>query len=393
MVEFLFFADDWGRHPSSAQYLASELARRYRVVWVNTIGMRRPKLDLYTMRRGLEKIGQWLRLCGRYSDSELQLGVLNPVLFPDWRSKAIQRINASSIAFLVRQYLIRYPKTLIGVTALPLPREWLNTIPVDAWVYYCVDKFSDWPGLYGETLRLCECVTIAQARLTVATSTRLQEHVTKHGKACKLLTHGIDLETWLDNNSVHLANCPLNLRKPAAVWWGLLDERIDWAWLFYAASQLPDIHFVLIGPIRYKPAAVNQYSNISILGPVPVTWLPAVARQSNVLIMPYAENEVTRAMQPLKLLEYLATGKAIVAKRLPALERWRDFVTLCDTRDAFVAGISSAVRERLSVNKIEERIHLLKSETWEAKAQQFLVWLREAGLIPANVTESARPCL
>jgi len=393
MVGFLFFADDWGRHPSSAQYLARELARRHCVLWVNTIGMRRPKLDLYTVTRGLEKIRQWFRLCSWKSDSKLQLHVLNPVLFPDWRSKAIQRINASSIAFLVRKYSIRYRKALIGVTALPLPREWLNTVPVYAWVYYCVDKFSDWPGLDGETLRVCECATIAQARLTIAASTRLQEHVTKHGKACKLLTHGIDLETWLDNNPGQLENCPLNLKKPAAVWWGLLDERIDWSWLFYAASQLPDIHFVLIGPTRCKPPAVNQYSNISFLGAVPVIWLPAVARQSDVLLMPYAENEVTRAMQPLKLLEYLATGKPIVARRLPALERWRDFATLCDTREAFVAGISSAVRERLSVNQIEERMHLLRSESWKAKAQQFLSWLQEAGLVPANDTESARLCL
>src|SRR5207302_2031672 len=58
-VPLLVFADDWGRHPSSCQHLVRHLLPRREVVWVNTI-MRPPRLDLATLRRGGEKVRQWL---------------------------------------------------------------------------------------------------------------------------------------------------------------------------------------------------------------------------------------------------------------------------------------------------------------------------------------------
>ena len=53
------FGDDWGRHPSSIQHLVHRLLPSYRVDWVNTVGMRRPRLDLTTVRRGTETLLGW----------------------------------------------------------------------------------------------------------------------------------------------------------------------------------------------------------------------------------------------------------------------------------------------------------------------------------------------
>ena len=60
-THFLVFADDWGRHPSSCQHLVRRLLDRHTATWVNTIGMRPPRLDLLTLKRGLGKVRQWLR--------------------------------------------------------------------------------------------------------------------------------------------------------------------------------------------------------------------------------------------------------------------------------------------------------------------------------------------
>jgi hypothetical protein len=57
----LVFSDDWGRHPSSCQHLISHLLPTRQVVWVNTIGTRPPRLDLATVKRGFEKLRQWVR--------------------------------------------------------------------------------------------------------------------------------------------------------------------------------------------------------------------------------------------------------------------------------------------------------------------------------------------
>jgi len=63
-------------------------------------------------------------------------------------------------------------------------------------------------------------------------------------------------------------------------------------------------------------------------------WWVDLARAgsaADVIIMPYADRPVTRAMQPLKLKEYLATGKPVVVRNLPATRGWTDCLDLADT--------------------------------------------------------------
>src|SRR5260370_26946607 len=70
----LVFADDWGRHPSSCQPLVRRLLGRYQVCWVNTVGMRPPRPDWATFRRGLEKVSQWLGRPHSARDSDAATG-------------------------------------------------------------------------------------------------------------------------------------------------------------------------------------------------------------------------------------------------------------------------------------------------------------------------------
>jgi len=54
--QFVVFGPDWGRHPSTSQHLFSELLDSNSVVWVETVGLRLPKLNLRDLRRSWQKI-------------------------------------------------------------------------------------------------------------------------------------------------------------------------------------------------------------------------------------------------------------------------------------------------------------------------------------------------
>src|SRR5262249_37323525 len=98
--------------------------------------------------------------------------------------------------------------------------------------------------------------------------------------------------------------------------------------------------------------------------------LPHLAREAAVLIMPYADLPVTRAMQPLKLKEYLATGRPAVVRDLPANQEWDDCLDLAATPQSF----SDAVRRRLGTGLPEEQRRArarLATETWAKKACLF----------------------
>jgi len=53
--DFVVFSDDWGRHPFSCQHIMQHFLPRNRILWVNTIGMRLPRLTVYDVKRAVER--------------------------------------------------------------------------------------------------------------------------------------------------------------------------------------------------------------------------------------------------------------------------------------------------------------------------------------------------
>ena len=106
------------------------------------------------------------------------------------------------------------------------------------------------------------------------------------------------------------------------------------------------------------------------IGPVPFDRLPAFAREAAVLVMPYADLPVTRAMQPLKLKEYLATGKPAVVRDLPANREWADALDLVDSAAAFSAAVRRRLETGLPVEQAIARLRLVH-EGWAEKSRAF----------------------
>ena len=129
----------------------------------------------------------------------------------------------------------------------------------------------------------------------------------------------------------------------------------------------------MIGPQADPDPALYACSRVVQLGPVRLERLPHVARAAAALVIPYADLPVTRVMQPLKLKEYLATGKPVIARALPATDLWADCLDLVDSSEQF----SQRVRLRLDTGLPEQqRIarKRLMDESWSQKAQQFASW-------------------
>ena len=130
----------------------------------------------------------------------------------------------------------------------------------------------------------------------------------------------------------------------------------------------------MIGPRGAVDRALLHHPAIEWHDPVPYTDLPAVAAEADVLVMPYADLPVTRAMQPLKLKEYLATGRPVVATPLPANRAWAASLDLTDEPAAFARRVVDRARTGLPDSQQADRRRLVQ-ESWAAKAQCFARWL------------------
>ena len=450
----LVFSDDWGRHPSSCQHLTRNLLDRYPVLWVNTIGTRAPKLDMQTVRRVAEKMRQWgssgltrmFRQNRKRSATVTQqeqetpvhsnLQVINPKMWPWFSSDRDRRLNRWLLTRQLSPLIEKLPKPVVAVTTLPITADLPDTLPVDRWIYYCVDDFSQWPGLDGDTLRRMDHDMIQQADSLIAVSETLQSMIATHGRSSSMLTHGVDVDFWNRQRSVAvrpesvarrfenargqlrvandsrltslsiitdspeaetidgrlnlnliageapsasisaaevLASAPTavdGIAGPLIVFWGVIDRRMDSPSLIQLSQDLIEGTIVLIGPQQDPDPALLALPNVRVLPAQPLSALPAIAEQANVLIMPYADLPVTRAMQPLKLKEYLATGKSVVVKRLPSTDAWADCLDAAETPEEFSLIVRNRVYSGISPAQALARCRL-HQESWKSKADRF----------------------
>lgn len=365
----IWFADDWGRHPSSSQHLARQLLSHRRIHWVNTIGTRKPALNRATLRRGWEKLRLWSR--GESRPLPQHLSVSHPKMWPWFSRRGDRWLNRVLLTAHVNSVINALGDEPILVTTLPLTADLVGRVPARRWVYYCVDDFSVWPGLDGRTLRLMEQRLLAKVDRVIAVSETLQDRLKSLGRDSVLLTHGVDVEFWstppkTDADEAQIAG---GSARPILLFWGVLDRRMDLD-ILRALSRSELGRVVLVGPQNDPDPQWARLPNVEWMPPQPLEHLPGLARQAAVLIMPYADLPVTRAIQPLKLKEYLATGRPCVVRDLPANRAWGDCLDLADSPESFVEAVRRRITEGLPAAQLQAR-QRLHQESWSEKARQF----------------------
>jgi glycosyltransferase involved in cell wall biosynthesis len=379
----LAFHDDWGRHPSSSQHLVRQLLRRRRVLWVNTIGTRRPTLSVRDARRAAEKLRAWLlpragddathRVNGAAAAPEPI--VISPPMWPDFATAASRAINAALLTRSIERAVARhFDATPAVFTAIPIIADVVPRLRARRCVYHCVDDWSAWPGADHDALVLMERRLLDRVDAVAAVSEALCDRLERQtGRRPTLVRHGVDIDHW----RAPLGPAPASpvlaqldaLPRPRAVFWGLVDGRLDRAVLRDLAAH-ERLRLALVGPVDATGDDVRALHGLTLTGPAPFALLPHVAARADVLVMPYrADADAARFGQQLKLLEYLATDRPAVCTDLPAAGPWDD---CCDVVAApvFAARVIERAETGLLDAQRSRRGARLPAESWAARAAQ-----------------------
>jgi glycosyltransferase involved in cell wall biosynthesis len=370
----LVFSDDWGRHPSSCQHLVRRLADRHEIHWVNTIGMRTPRLNFASVRRGLEKVTHWCRRGSAKSRPDDDVHVHNPRMWPWFTRSWDRRLNRRLLTRQLRHLFPGESQETVAVTTLPIVADVMDTLPVARWVYYCVDDFGSWPGVDQRAMRSMEERVVARADVLIAVSEVLQDKLRAKGREAHLLTHGVDGAFWSPSFSVDAPELA-RFERPCVLFFGVVDRRQDLGFLDRLGKEMTAGTIVLLGPRDNPDPALKQVPRLVCLPPVPYHRLPFLAGAADALIMPYDVTlPVNQALQPLKLKEYLATGKPVVVSNIPATRSWADCLDIASSPAEF----SRSVRKRLETGLPQSQClgrQRLVSEDWSIKAEQFEKWV------------------
>ena len=118
-------------------------------------------------------------------------------------------------------------------------------------------------------------------------------------------------------------------------------------------------------------SALTRRPNVVWTGPVRYEELPTIVAAFDVGLIPYAENEYTRNVFPLKLFEYLAAGKPVVATGLPELEGLEPDAVVAHELGEVEAAIAAALA-RTSEEDVERRQALAAENTLDARTERLL---------------------
>lgn len=141
----------------------------------------------------------------------------------------------------------------------------------------------------------------------------------------------------------------------------LYGEWFGWDYVRTAARANPHDAFVLIGE---APRGVAVEPNMFLLGPKPIDALPAYLAHSAAALLPFIPGKISEAVSPIKVFEYLAMGKVVVATQMPELEGYPNVVQ-CGTEAAFAAACADLPAPR----EVEA---FISENTWASRLDRLL---------------------
>jgi len=166
-----------------------------------------------------------------------------------------------------------------------------------------------------------------------------------------------------------------NIPEPRIGYVGaLITLRLDLALMIDMAKSNPTFSYILIGweDDDFKKSELHKLTNVYFLGKKHTKDIPAYIQYSNVCINPQVINEITKSNFPLKVVEYLAMGKPVVATGTNTMrELFSKQSYLANGTEAFKNQVQKALLEdNLSLQ--EERKTFAKGFSWENVAKALL---------------------
>lgn len=237
-------------------------------------------------------------------------------------------------------------------------------------LYDCMDEHAGFSTNEKEMIALEERL-LGESDLVLVTAAVLEE------KARGIARRLCRLPNAADYDHFHHARPHeeyARLRKPVIGYYGAISDWFDVAMVEEAARARPDWTFVLIGStFGADVSPLEDLPNVELLGERPYAEIPSWLHGFDVACIPFLDNELTRATNPVKFFEYASAGVPIASVPLRELEPFEGEYHRIEGPGGLVAAAERALEDR-GQEAIERRKALARAHTWEKRFET----LREA---------------
>lgn len=308
-----------------------------------------------------------------------------PLIIPHnkFPSRLLECINAQ----VYRRALLRHVPVTVETTAMIHNPFWGRVLrPGDfaRIVYDCMDAIQLYAGNAPvDRFRLYESRLVSLASAAAASAQALEQDLRERYPALPVvrIPNGVDAR-WFEERAAHDPE-PDALRpipRPRIGYLGAMYGWVDYALIAGTARLCPDLSFVMIGPADTSAHTgdLDGIPNVTVLERQPYERVPACIRSFDVCLIPFISGEVAATTNPVKLYEYFAVGRPVVATPIAELAPYVDEQLVYQASDArtFGEACRAALKEPED-GRVERRKLVARRHSWDDHAGRMLALLRE----------------
>jgi len=359
--------------------LLKHLSGQYRIIFID---YHYTWKDLFTHPNAPKK--RMLGLTNRWRKAttlkgEIEVYSTPPILPVNWVNKSwVFKLMAGFNAWLIKGTIKRImkrvnPEETVMINALnPVYGSLTNKAwKVASRIYYCYDEISGtpWSNKWGPEY---EQRYLQQVDQVIVTSPKLKELKGQQNENCHLVPNGVNLGLF--------DNAPVDKTKNKIIGYvGAIDDRIDFGLVAALARIMPDYEFRFIGPVKSEKAASEwkMLPNINCTGAMEQPQLPSQIAQMDCCLIPFVHTDLTAAIYPLKINEYLAMGKPVISTSFSDLSDFYSFISIADKPNEVLKAIQRELKGNTRL-RIQKRIHFARGNSWANRAKEFSGFIGKA---------------
>jgi glycosyltransferase involved in cell wall biosynthesis len=196
---------------------------------------------------------------------------------------------------------------------------------------------------------------------------RKKGHLNPH---TEFVPNGVDYELYAT-----AAPEPDDLRdipRPRIGYIGTIKRMVDWELLLELSAARPQWSFVFMGPKAPHPEIddllrkMAERLNVHFLDAKPTESLGGYPQHFDVCTMPYRVDDYTKYIYPLKMHEYLASGRPVVSAPIDSVEEFSSVIALARTPEDWLRAFDHALgSEENTADRRAQRQAVAREHDWK----------------------------
>lgn len=290
--------------------------------------------------------------------------------FPLERLSVVRKLNKMLYLFQIKKYIKK--NDLIWVTSpLKLPQVIYNCLDSKKVIYDCMDDMLEFSGIKREEVMRMEKMLYQRADIVFCSSDYLLS---------VLKARYIDRENlYVVNNAVREFTTDEFLRvkknkirpftsKIKMVYVGTISEWFDFDLINYLQKNILNLDLYLFGP---KDTNIPQSERIHYEGIIEHDFVFSVMDEADILIMPFKITQLILSVNPVKLYEYILSGRPCLAPAYTESLKFGEYVYLYNDKNDCLRIVEDIISRGFAPLKSrEESLLFVRNNTWVQRLKQ-----------------------